>query len=99
MYAAEAVVPAAGVGRDGGEYAPHVRVQAMPGGELGGVLALEGIRQVQPLALLLGVEQHQADVGAAFEIGQTQQLAPLEDEGGVAAARNGFLVQRGADRE
>ncbi len=71
----------------------------MPGGELGGVLALEGIRQVQPLVLLLGVEQHQADVGAAFEIGQTQQLASLEYEGGVAAAGNGFLVQRGADRE
>ncbi len=71
----------------------------MTGGELGGVLALEGVGQVQPLALLLGVEQHQADVGAAFEIGQAQQLATLEDEGGVAATGNGFLVQRGADRE
>ncbi|MCY1244210.1 hypothetical protein D9M72_572710 [compost metagenome] len=65
----------------------------MAAGELGGVLALEAVRQVQALALLGGVEQQDAGVAAAFDVGQAQQLAALEHEGGVAAAGDGFLVE------
>ncbi|MCY1533015.1 hypothetical protein D9M68_683210 [compost metagenome] len=65
----------------------------MTGGELGGVLAFQAVRQVQPFAFLMRVEQQQADVGAAFEIGDAQQLAALEHEGGVAAAGNELFVE------
>ena len=71
----------------------------MAGGEFGGVLALEGVRQVEALAFFVRVEHQQADVGAAFEIGQAQQLTALEYERSVAAAGNEFLVQRGANGE
>jgi len=66
------------------------------GGELGGVLALEGVGQVQALAFFGSVEQQQADVGAALDIGDAKQLAALEHEGGVAAAGDGFLIEGGA---
>ncbi|MNG19289.1 hypothetical protein D3C84_1034320 [compost metagenome] len=65
----------------------------MTRGELGGVLALEAVGQVQALALFLRVEQQQADVGAAFDIGDAQLLAALEHEGGVAAAGDGFFIE------
>ncbi|MNR06012.1 hypothetical protein D3C85_1220660 [compost metagenome] len=86
-HTAQAVAPAAGVGGDGGQHAAHVRVQAVAGGELGGVLAFEAVGQVQPFGFFIGVEQCQADVGAAAQVGQAQQLAALEHEGTMAAAR------------
>ena len=60
------------------------------------MLAFEAVRQVQALTFLVGVEQHQADIGAAFNIGQAQQLAALEHERGVAAAGQRFFKQGGA---
>lgn len=45
-HAAEAVMPAAGVGGDRRQLPAHVRIQAVTGGELGGVLALEAVGQV-----------------------------------------------------
>ena len=64
-------------------------------GQPEGVLALEGVGQVQALAGLAGIEQHHADVGAALEVGDAQYLAALEDERRVAAAGQRLLVQRG----
>jgi hypothetical protein len=63
----------------------------MPGCELGGVLALEAVGQVQTLGFLMGVEHRQADVGVAVEVRQTQQLAALEHERQVAATRQQFF--------
>ena len=80
QHAAYAVVPAAAVRYDGGQHASHVRIQAMSFGQPEGVLALEGVGQVQALAGLAGIEQHHADVGAALEVGDAQYLAALEDE-------------------
>lgn len=95
QHAAYAVVPAAAVRYDGGQHASHVRIQAMSFGQPEGVLALEGVGQVQALAGLAGIEQHHADVGAALEVGDAQYLAALEDERRVAAAGQRLLVQRG----
>ncbi len=78
-------MPAAGIGCDAGQHPTHIRIQAMASGELGGVLALERVRQVETLAFFMRVEHQQTDVGAAFEVGQAQQLTTLEHEGGVAA--------------
>ena len=94
QHAAYAVVPAAAVRYDGGQHASHVRIQAMSFGQPEGVLALEGVGQVQALAGLAGIEQHHADVGAALEVGDAQYLAALEDERRVAAAGQRLLVQR-----
>ncbi|MNY55245.1 hypothetical protein D3C86_1912050 [compost metagenome] len=63
----------------------------MAGGELGGVLAFEAVGQVQAFGFFIGVEQRQADVGAATQVGQAQQLAAFEHEGAVAAAGEHFL--------
>lgn len=46
----------------------------MSGGQARGMLALEGIRQVQALTFLMGVEHHHADVRPAVDISQAQDL-------------------------
>ena len=53
----------------------HVRVEAVTGGELEGVLALQGIRGVVALQQVQRVIKQHAQVGAAFDIGQAQQGA------------------------
>ncbi|MMZ70868.1 hypothetical protein D1872_340420 [compost metagenome] len=58
------------------------------------MLAFEAVGQVQPLGFFIGVEQGQADVGAAAQIGQAQQLAALQHEGTVAAAGEHFFGKR-----
>ena len=81
------------------EHAAHVRVQAVAGGELGGVLALQGVGQVEPLAFLGGREQQQAYVGAAFDIGEAQQLAALENERGRSTTGYVFFIELGAQAQ
>ena len=63
----------------------------MAGGELGGVLAFEAVGQVQAFGFFIGVEQRQADVGAAAQVGQAQQLAAFQHEGTMAAAGEHFF--------
>ncbi|MCY1428335.1 hypothetical protein D9M71_442160 [compost metagenome] len=63
----------------------------MAAGELGGVLALEAVGQVQAFGFFPGVEQGQADVGATVQVSQAQQLAALEHERTVATAGQGFF--------
>ncbi|MNP83229.1 hypothetical protein D3C76_1821150 [compost metagenome] len=64
----------------------------MPGGQARGVLAFQGIRQVQALALFMGVEHHQADVGPAVEVGHAQDLSALKYKREVAAARQDLFT-------
>jgi hypothetical protein len=79
-------VPAAAVGNDPGQNAPHIGVETVPGGQARGVLALEGIRQIQALALLVGIQHHHADVGSAVDIGQAQDLPFAQNQRGVRPA-------------
>ncbi len=90
-HAANAVAPATGVGDDGRQHAAHVRIQAMAVAQPGGVLAFEAVGQVQPLGFFVSVEQSQADVGVAVQVGQAQQFAALEDERTMAATGQQFF--------
>ena len=73
--AAHRIDPACAVLDDGAEDMAHVRVEAVTGGELEGVLALQGIRGVVALQQVQRVIKEHAQVGAAFDIGQAQQGA------------------------
>jgi hypothetical protein len=48
-------MPAAGVGDNPRQHAPHIGVKTVAGRQARGVLAFEGIRQVQAFALFMGL--------------------------------------------
>lgn len=74
--AADRVVPADGIGGDGGEDAAHVGVQAVGGrAQVKDMLALERVGHVVALSGVAGVVEEDADVGAAVEIDEAEGLA------------------------
>ena len=93
--AADRVVPADGVAGDGAEDAAHVGVEDEAGGEARDVLRLERVRHVVALDRALEVVEERADVGAAFDVGDAQRGAALEDVRPRRASWDSLLPQNG----
>ncbi len=68
----------------------------MSGGQARGMLALEGIRRVQALTFLMGVEHHHADVRPAVDISQAQDLPFAQNQRGMRPAGKPLFAQAGS---
>ncbi|AEW73437.1 hypothetical protein EcWSU1_02000 [Enterobacter ludwigii] len=86
QYAAKRVMPAAGICGDACQHASHVGVKAVSGGQSRGVLAFQGVGQVQTFTFLVRIQHQQADVCSTFNVGHTQDLPALKHKREVTAA-------------
>ena len=93
QYAAKRIVPAAGIGNNACQYAAHIGVKTVPGGEPRRMLTFQRIGEVQTLAFVVRVKHQQADVCPAVDIRHAQDLPAFEDKRKVPAARQDLFTQ------
>ena len=93
--ATQRIVPAHAIRGDRKERMAQVAHQHMTARESGGVLGLERIGQVEPVEGLFGVVGHQADIGAAVEIGDPQGRVPPQPPRPEPATGEAFFKKNG----
>ena len=83
---ARRVVPADAVGRDRAEDPSHVRIEAVSRSQLESVLALQRVRQIEPLQRIGRVVEQHADVAATLDVGEFERCSTPRQERPVSPA-------------